>query len=146
MRRGSYIKIYAFGLLFFLYSCANNQETVKVDFTNSFCDGNSKVWMVNAIYQGNELIQIRNEFKSKVFVFYKTGRFVYGNLVHLFENNYEGGFFLLESDSNYLELQFPKKKWSFIFEFKDENNLILRPEKKSDSDLTFELIPFPDAL
>ena len=146
MKRGSCIKTYAFGLLFFLYSCANNQETVKVDFTNSFCDGNSKVWMVNAIYKGNELIQIRNEFKSKVFVFYKTGRFVYGNLVHLFENNYEGGFFLLESDSNYLELQFLKKKWSFIFEFKDENNLILRPEKKSDSDLTFELIPFPDAL
>lgn len=146
MKRGSYIKTYAFGLLFFLYSCANNQETVKVDFTNSFCDGNSKVWMVNAIYQGNELIQIRNEFKSKVFVFYKNGRFVFGNLVHLFENNYEGGFFLLESESNYLELQFSKKKWSFIFEFKDENNLILRPEKKSDSDLTFELIPFPDAL
>ena len=146
MKRGSCIKIYAYGLIFFLYSCANNQETVKVDFTNSFCDGNSKVWMVNAIYKGNELIQIRNEFKSKVFVFYKTGRFVYGNLVHLFENNYEGGFFLLESDSNYLELQFSKKKWSFIFEFKDENNLILRPEKKSDSDLTFELIPFPDAL
>jgi hypothetical protein len=100
--------------------------------------------MVNSVYRGNDLIETRNDFTSRIFVFYKSGGFVYGDLVDLAENEFEDGTYDLESASNYLEMKFSTFKWTFLFEFKDENHLILRPEKKSDSDLTFELIPFPE--
>ena len=144
MRRDSFIKFVSIGLLFLLFACDNDNETVNVDFTYSFCDGNSKVWMVNSVFKGNDLIESRNGLTSDVFVFYKSGRFVSGDLVHLVENEFEDGTYLLESEQNYVELKFPNKKWTFLFEFRDENHLILRPEKESDSDLTFELIPFPE--
>lgn len=146
MRRDSFIKFVTIGLLFFLFACDNDNETEHVDFTYSFCDGNSKVWMVNSVFKGNDLIESRNGLSSNVFVFYKSGRFVYGDLVHLVENEIEieDGTYLLESEQDFVELKFSNKKWTFLFEFKDENHLILRPEKKSDSDLTFELIPFPE--
>ncbi len=144
MRKASFISFIFIGLLLFLNSCSNDNETVKVDYTYSFCDGNSKVWMVNAVYKGNDLIETRNDLTSKVFVFYKSGRFVYGDLVDLAENEFEDGTYDFESASNYLEMKFSTFKWTFLFEFKDENCLILRPETRSDSDLTFELIPFPE--
>lgn len=144
MRKASFINFFFIGLLFILNSCSNDNETVKVDYTYSFCDGNSKVWMVNSVYKGNDLIEARNDLTSKVFVFYKSGRFVYGDLVDLAENQFEDGTYDFESASNYLEMKFSTFKWTFLFEFKDENCLILRPEKRSDSDLTFELIPFPE--
>lgn len=142
MRRDSFIKIVSTVLLFFLFAC--NNDTVKVDFTYSFCDGNSKVWMVNSVYRGNVLMESRNDLSSKIFVFYKSGRFLYGNLVELVENEFEIGTYELVSENNYLELQFKSKKWAYIFEFVDENHLVLKPENKSDSELTFELIPFPE--
>lgn len=144
MRRDSFIKIVSTVLLFFLFACNNDNDTVKVDFTYSFCDGNSKVWMVNSVYRGNVLMESRNDLSSKIFVFYKSGRFLYGNLVELVENEFEIGTYELVSENNYLELQFKSKKWAYIFELVDENHLVLKPEKKSDSELTFELIPFPE--
>jgi hypothetical protein len=144
MRKASFIKFVCIGLLLILISCSNDNETAKVDYTYSFCDGNSKVWMVSSVYRGNDLIETRNDLTSKVFVFYKSGRFVYGDLVDLAENEFEDGTYDFESASNYLEMKFSTFKWTFLFEFKDENCLILRPEKRSDSDLTFELIPFPE--
>lgn len=144
MRKASFIKFVCIGLLFILNSCSNDHETAKVDYTYSFCDGNSKVWMVNSVYRGNDFIESRNDFTAIVFVFYSSGQFIYGNLIDLYNKESEKGSYHLESENNYLELKFPNKKWTFLFEFKDENHLILRPEKKSDSDLTFELIPFPE--
>jgi hypothetical protein len=146
MRKTSYINFYFFSCLVFFYSCVNGDVTEKVDFTYSFCDGNSKVWMVNSIYRGNDFIESRNDLTAKVFVFYSSGQVVYGNLIDLYNKEYDKGSYKLESEESYLEIIFNNKKWCFLIEFKDENHLILRPEKKSDSDLTFELIPIPEPL
>jgi hypothetical protein len=102
--------------------------------------------MVNSVYSGNDFIESRNDFTAKVFVFYSSGQFIYGNLIDLYNKEFEKGSYHLESENNYLELNFRSEKWSFLFEFEDENHLILRPEKKSDSDLTFELIPIPEPI
>lgn len=144
MRNYSFISFLSIVLLFFLFACKNDNDSVEVDFTYSFCDGNSKVWMVNAVYSGNDLIETRSNLNSKIFIFYKSGRFVFGDLVSLVDYDFEDGSYQLESENHYIELNFQSKKWTFLFEFKDENLMILRPEKKSESDLTFELIPFPE--
>lgn len=146
MRKTSFIKIVSLILVISLSSCVNGDVTEKVDFTYSFCDGNSKVWMINSVYRGDEFIESRNDLTAKVFVFYSSGQFIYGNLVDLYNKEFEKGSYSLESEDNYLEMNFLTKKWSFLFEFVDENHLVLKPEKKSDSDLTFELIPIPEPI
>jgi hypothetical protein len=146
MRKISFIKFVLIGLAIFLSSCVNGDVTEKVDFTYSFCDGNSKVWMINSVYRGTDFIESRNDLTAKVFVFYNSGKFIYGNLVDLYNKGFENGSYVLESEENYLEMNFRNKKWTFLFEFADENHLVLRPEKKSDSDLTFELIPIPEPI
>ncbi|MFY7945064.1 MAG: hypothetical protein ACOVNZ_10795 [Crocinitomicaceae bacterium] len=144
MKKVWFINLKFIGLLFFISACVNGDVLQKIDYTYSFCDGNSKVWMVNSVNRGNDFLDARIDLTSKVFVFYKSEQFIYGNLQDLFNNHYEKGTYLLESENNFLELKFPNKKWAFIFEFVDENHLILKPEKSSESDLTFELIPFPE--
>ena len=146
MRKISFIKFVLIGLAIFLSSCVNGDVTEKVDFTYSFCDGNSKVWMINSVYRGTDFIESRNDLTAKVFVFYNSGKFIYGNFVDLYNKGFEKGSYVLESEENYLEMNFRNKKWTFLFEFVDENHLVLRPEKKSDSDLTFELIPIPEPI
>jgi hypothetical protein len=146
MRKTSFIRFFFIGFLILLSSCVNGDVTEKVDFTYSFCDGNSKVWMVNSIYRGEDFLESRNDLSANVFVFYNSGQVIYGNLVDFYNKDFERGVYLLESENNYLEIKFQRKKWTFLFEFKDENQLILRPEKSSDSDLTFELIPFPEPI
>jgi hypothetical protein len=146
MRKISFIKFVLIGFAIFISSCVNGDVTEKVDFTYSFCDGNSKVWMINSVYRGKDFIESRNDLTAKVFVFYNSGKFIYGNLVDLYNKEFEKGSYVLESKENYFEMNFRNKKWTFLFEFVDENHLVLRPEKKSDSDLTFELIPIPEPI
>jgi hypothetical protein len=146
MIKGSFIKILLVAFPLFLFSCVNGDVTNKVDFTYSFCDGNSKVWMINSVYRGVDFVESRTDLTNDVFVFYDSGKFVYGNLLEIFSKESETGNYKLESENNYVELNFKNKKWSFLFEFIDENHLVLRPEKKSDSELTFELIPFPEPM
>lgn len=146
MRKTSFTKLICFGLILILSACVNGDVTEKVDFTYSFCDGNSKVWMVNSVYRGEDFIEARNDLTSRVFIFYSSGQFIFGNLLDLYNKEFEKGSYHLESEDKYLELNFRNKNWTFLFDFEDENHLILRPEKKSDSDLTFELIPIPEPI
>jgi hypothetical protein len=146
MKKTSFIRAVFIGLIFSFLACVNQDVNQKVDFTYSFCDGNSKVWMVNSVFKGEDFIESRINLTSKVFVFFSSGQFIYGNLADLFNKEFEKGTYNLESESNYLEMNFKNRKWTYLFEFKDENHLILRPEKSSDSDFTFELIPFPEPI
>lgn len=143
MKKTLSFKFLIFVSILSLSSCVNGDVTEKVDFTYSLCDGNSKVWMVNSIYKGESHLESRNELTANVFVFYSSGEFIYGDLSGIYNGEYEKGTYELISETSYLKLNFENKKWSYLFEFNDENNLILRPEENSESDLTYELIPFP---
>jgi hypothetical protein len=143
MKKTLSFKFLVFVSILSLSSCVNGDVTEKVDFTYSLCDGNSKVWMVNSIYKGESHLESRNELTANVFVFYSSGEFIYGDLSGIYNGEYEKGTYELISETSYLKLNFENKNWTYLFEFNDENNLILRPEENSESDLTYELIPFP---
>ena len=146
MRKTSSFNLFLIGLLISFSACDSGDVLEKVDFTYSLCDGNSKVWMVNSVYRGSNFIESRVDLTAKVFVFFHSGKFVFGSLADLYDKEYEKGSYSLESDNKYLQLNFRNKKWTFLFDFKNENHLILRPEKNSDSDFTFELIPLPEPI
>lgn len=144
MRKASNIKYLTILFLFVLFSCVNGDSIEKIDYSYSFCDGNSKVWIVNNIFKGEEVLQTRNELETPLFVFYASGKCLMGTLNDFVNSSSQKGDYLLESENEYVEMNFNGEKWAFIFKFTDENHLLLRPEKKSKSDLSFELIPFPE--
>lgn len=146
MRKISFFKAFFWCLILSLSACVNGDVSEKVDFTYAFCDGNSKVWVVNSIHRGHFFIESRNDLTGSVFVFYNSGKFIFGDLSRFYNGQFEKGNYILSSETSYLELHFENKKWTFKYEFEDENHLILRPAKNSESDLTFELIPFPEPI
>lgn len=135
-------------LLFFvgllLSSCATGVPTEKIDFTYAFCDGNSKVWMLQKVKNGDVIVEENLDFGGEFLIFYLTGKVLKGNLKEISEQKGKIGTYFIDNDNSYLTIEFPSENWDFYFEFSYEDRLVLYPTTKSDIVQTLELVPFPD--
>ncbi len=142
------INLYFNKLLFFigllLSSCATGVPTEKIDFTYAFCDGNSKVWMLQKVRNGDVIIEENLDFGGEFLIFYLTGKVLKGNLKEISEQKGKIGTYSIDNDNSYLTIEFPSENWDFYFEFSYEDRLVLYPTTKSDIVQTLELVPFPD--
>jgi hypothetical protein len=130
------------GLL--LSSCATGVPTEKIDYSYAFCDGNSKVWMLQKVSNGDIVVEENLDLNGEFVIFYLSGKVVIGTLSDLAKQKVEIGTYSIDNENGYLTIEFPNEKWDFSFEFIFENRLMLYPTTGSDIVQTLELVPFPE--
>ncbi len=134
--------IFLFGFL--VSACATGVPTEKIDFNYAFCDGNSKVWMLQKARNGDVVVEENLDLGGEFIVFYLSGKVVSGTLADLGKKKGSIGNYILDNENGYITIEFPNEKWDFTFEFSYENRLVLYPTTESDIIQTLELVPFPE--
>jgi hypothetical protein len=127
-----------------LSACATGVPTDKIDFTYAFCDGNSKVWMLQKVKSGAVLIKENLDLGGEFLIFYLSGKVVKGKLKDLSSNKGTIGSYTLDNENGFVTIEFPNEKWTYLFEFSYEDRMILSPTIESDLTYTLELVPFPE--
>jgi hypothetical protein len=135
---------FSFLIVFLFASCTGSIRTDKVDFTQGFTDGNSKVWMVQKTISPDGAVTMKQPLKQEVIVFYQLGTCFLTNLEKLSSGVGKIGKLEFDHENQYVTLRFPDEKREFQFEFTNENELILYPLEGSDYTNAMELIPFPE--
>jgi hypothetical protein len=133
-----------FLIVFLFVSCTGSIRTDKVDFTQGFTDGNSKVWMVEKTISPDGAVTMKQPLQQEVIVFYHSGTCFLTNLKKLASGKGQYGKLEFDHENQYVTLRFPGEKREFQFEFMDENKLVLFPLEGSDYTNAMELIPFPE--
>jgi hypothetical protein len=135
---------FSFLLVFLFASCTGSIRTDKVDFTQGFTDGNSKVWMVQKTISPDGAVTIKQTLQQEVIIFYQSGKCFLTNLEKLSSGEGKNGKLKFDHENQYVTMRFPGEKREFQFEFSDENKLVLYPLEGSDYTNAMELIPFPE--
>ena len=144
MKINSYFSKLLFLFGFLISACATGVPTEKIDFNYAFCDGNSKVWMLQKTRNGDVIVEENLDLGGEFIVFYLSGKVVRGTLADLGKQKGEIGTYVLDNENGYITIEFPNEKWDFSFEFSYENRLVLYPTTESDIIQTLELVPFPE--
>ena len=144
MKINSYFSKLLFLFGFLISACATGVPTEKIDFNYAFCDGNSKVWMLQKTRNGDVVVEENLDLGGEFIVFYLSGKVVRGTLADLGKQKGEIGTYVLDNENGYITIEFPNEKWDFSFEFSYENRLVLYPTTESDIIQTLELVPFPE--
>jgi hypothetical protein len=135
---------FSFLLVFLFASCTGSIRTDKVDFTQGFTDGNSKVWMVQKTISPDGAVTIKQTLQQEVIIFYQSGKCLLTNLQKLAIGKGKYGKLEFDHENLYVTFRFPGETREFEFEFTNENKLILYPLEGSDYTNAMELIPFPE--
>lgn len=136
-------KLFIFvGLL--LSACATGVPTEKIDYTYALCDGNSKVWMLKSVSNGEIVVEENLDLNGDFLIFYLSGKVIIGKLKDISEQKGKIGAYEIDNENGNLTIEFPTEKWDFSFEFSYEDRLVLYPTTKSDNVQTLELVPFPE--
>jgi hypothetical protein len=144
MKINSYFSKLLFLFGFLVSACATGVPTEKIDFNYAFCDGNSKVWMLQKARNGDVVVEENLDLGGEFIVFYLSGKVVRGTLADLGKKKGRIGNYILDNENGYITIEFPNEKWDFSFEFSYENRLVLYPTTESDIIQTLELVPFPE--
>lgn len=133
-----------FLLPLFLLSCVGGVRTDKVDFTQGFTDGNSKVWVVSKTITPDGAVTMNEPLKSDVYVFYSSGTCFLTDFQQLSQGKGRHGKVEFDHELRTISLLFDQEKRAFEFEFLDENHLMFYPLEGSSYTKAIELIPFPE--
>jgi hypothetical protein len=142
------INLFFSKLIFFfvllMSACATGVPTEKIDYTYAFCDGNSKVWMLQKVRNGEAVVEEYLDLGGEFLIFYSSGKVVKGKLNDLSSKKGTIGSYSLDNENGFVTIKFPNERWDFSFEFSYENRLVLYPTTDSDFIQTIELVPFPE--
>jgi hypothetical protein len=144
MKRNLFFKLLVFCFALNLLSCSGGIKTEKIDYTYTFCERSSKVWMAKLVGLGDNVIEESTSIEGTLFIFYASGKFVFGDLKALAKNNYQSGTYKLDNENDNLQIQINGKKWDFNFEVSSNMEIILRPTIDSETNYSYLLIPFPE--
>ncbi|NBR14025.1 MAG: hypothetical protein EBU01_05510, partial [Crocinitomicaceae bacterium] len=92
----------------------------------------------------DNVIEESSSIEGTLFIFYASGKFVFGDLKALANNNYQSGTYKLDNENDNLQIQINGKKWDFNFEVSSNMEIILRPTTDSETNYSYLLIPFPE--
>lgn len=144
MKINLYFNKFLFFVALSVSSCATGVPTEKIDYNYAFCDGNSKVWMLQKVKNGYVILDEKINLGGEFIVFYLSGKVVIGTLANLGKKKGKIGSYKLDNENNFVTLDFSDEKWDFSFEFSNEERLLLYPTTESDFIQTLELVPFPE--
>lgn len=134
------------GIIRFFTSCTAAYDAQAVDFSYLFHDGNSKVWMVDALQSGDRnYAPVKRQYKN-IIVFYEPNKFFYTTYDKLSQLEGVKGDFYVNSEKKILEMKFSKGEiWKFSFTASGNGNKVfLTPQKGVEKKFKWELIPLPE--
>jgi hypothetical protein len=115
-----------------------------VDYNDLFCDGNSKVWLINKMtVKGVNVVQQAHQ-KKELLVFHESGVVDYVSIQGLQGNTPKKGQYYLDSDKRELSITFEDEEWNFYLPLLKEDRVKMRPRKRGEAPFTLEIIPFPE--
>lgn len=135
------------GLSILLVSCTQGLNLKNVNLGPLFNDGNSKVWMVDKEIKGKVNIAPFNYDQKRAIVFYSSGMFRYTSMKDLGNRSTadEKGDYLIDSEKRILTMYFKGDvTWEYSLIHVTEDSIYMEPTKKSTSDLTLKLSPYPE--
>lgn len=124
--------------------CTSNYPLKSVDYTDLFCDGNSKVWIVNKAIVNNVNTAPFDLRNKEVMVFHESGCLDFILFKMLGKQKPKKGRYYLDSDKRILSMTFNQEEWEFKLSVLEDNRIVLRPLKKGTAPFTIELIPLPE--
>ena len=137
-----------FGFVIALFSlitaCTSSYPLKSVDYSDLFCDGNSKVWVINKMIVNKTNIAPHNIGAKELFIFHSSGTINYLPMKALGSVKPEKGRYYLDSDEREMYITFDKKEWIFDLPVLEENRIIMRPKKEGKAPFSLELIPLPE--
>ncbi|MDB2657288.1 hypothetical protein N9Y60_04455 [Crocinitomicaceae bacterium] len=124
--------------------CTSNYPLKSVNYDDLFCDGNSKVWVINKMIVNDIDVSQSNLTNKEVFIFHESGVLDYVPLKVLGSASPKKGRYYLDSDKRTLSIVFHDKEWFFMLSVLEDDRIVMRPYKKGRAPFTLELIPLPE--
>jgi len=125
-------------------ACTSGYPLKSVDYNDLFCDGNSKVWVVDKMILKNVDIAQKPIEKKDLMIFHESGVLDFLPMKALGNELPRKGRYYLDSDKRLLSITFDKEEWIFELPVLEEDRVVLRPTKKGNARYTIELIPLPE--
>lgn len=132
------------GVLLFLNSCTTGYALKSVDYNELLTDGNSKVWLIDKMIIKGVNISQHNTQSKEVLIFHRNGVVDYLPLKAIGDKTPFKADYFLDSEKRLLTLYFSEETWEFDITTLKESRIVLTSTKKSDSQLTLELVPLPE--
>ena len=132
-------------LTLLLGGCTSNYPLKSVDYSDLFCDGNSKVWVVDKMIVNGVDVSRAGLRNKEVYVFHVSGVIDRMPLHVMGQNDPKKGRYYLDSDRKTIAITFRKQKeWLFKLSVLEEERIVMRPLKKGSAPFTMELVPLPE--
>jgi len=127
-----------------LSGCTSNYPLKSVDYTDLFCDGNSKVWIVNKAIVKKVNVAPFDLVNKEVMVFHESGTLDFILFKRFGREEPKKGRYYLDSDKRIMSIVFKNEEWVFKLSVLEEDRVVMRPLKKGKAPFTLELIPLPE--
>lgn len=131
-------------LLLVQVGCTSNYPLKSVNYDDLFCDGNSKVWVINKTIVDGINVSQSGLHKKEVFVFHESGVLDYIPFKGMGSSEPKKGRYYLDSDKRTLSIVFKEKEWFFKLSVLEDDRIVIRPYKKGRAPFTLELVPLPE--
>jgi hypothetical protein len=141
------------GLLFsalILASCTSNIRLKKVNYGSLLHNDNSKVWLINRQIVNNININNGHNWYKELMIFHSNGVVEIISMQDLGKKLPKKGHYYLNSDKKLLEISFTGKNgienWNMELTSLTEESIFMRPTKDSDTEISLQIIPFPELI
>lgn len=139
-------------VLLSLVSCATDVNWKPVSYGHLLHDGNSKVWLVDAMINKNGMdVGSLDRDDKNVLIFYFSGSFMYQSVRDMGTSKGRKGSYLFDTEKKSLSLIFDSSEigtkaetWHYSFETVTEDSIYIAPLKKSKAELGLKLISYPE--
>lgn len=126
-------------------ACTTGVSLKEVSYEHLFHDSNSKVWLVNKVMIGNAVVSPDMLYDKSLLIFHNNGHINFLPMRELTKSPGERGFFILKSEERKLILELDRSgRWIFDLKYLTEDSILMVPTTKSDTNITMQLVPFPE--
>lgn len=134
----------SFLLLATFIGCTTGYPLKSVDYNDLFCDGNSKVWVVDKMIVNRVNTAQEPVEKKDLFIFHESGVLDFLPMKALGNEAPRKGRYYLDSDKRELSITFDREEWLFELPVLEEDRVLMKPAKRGNAPYTIELIPLPE--
>lgn len=139
------MKAISIGIVLLCAACTTGVDLHEVNYEHLFHDSNSKVWLVNKVMVGNAVVSPELMYDKDILIFHSNGHINFLPMRELTRSVGMRGFFILKSEERQLILDLDNTgRWIFNLEYLTEDSILMVPTTKSDTNISLQLIPFPE--
>lgn len=138
------LKFIAISAGLILCSCSTEYPLEPLPIAPLLHGGNSKVWMVDKIFQKKRNFAPLVNMHKDVVVFYENGNCMVQPMSTIGHVVGKKGAFKAYANDSSLTVYFKNERWDFKLKIPHADTIVLVPTKQSDLNYTMTLVPFPE--